>query len=178
MTFLSIVTRCHPNRPSMLAKNQESLTTQTDQDFEQVLIRDEVGIGVSAANALLADYDPAGEYVWVLDDDDMCIYDGMVSDIKEIVTEHDPDVVMVKMDHGGVIYPDAGWGVRPVGGRVGSSANIVKREVWNAHKDKWATGRYAADFDFIRDVFQNGYIVYWYDRVVSKVQRVSRGKPE
>jgi hypothetical protein len=162
----------------MLAKNQESLTTQSCTDFEQVLIRDEVGIGVSAANALLADYSPVGEFVWVLDDDDLCIYDDLITDVKKIVTEHNPDVVMVKMDHGGVIYPDAGWGVRPVGGRVGSSASVVKREVWNQHKCQWATGRYAADFDFIRDAFLAGHSVYWYDKVVSKVQRVSRGAAE
>jgi hypothetical protein len=162
----------------MLEKNQESLMRQTDQDFEQILIRDAVGIGVPAANALLADCNPPGRYVWVLDDDDMCIFDDLIASIKEIAIEHDPDVVMVKMNHGYNVYPSLGWGERPICGYIGSSASIVKRDVWSAHKDKWATGRYEADFDFIDDVFSADYRVYWHDEIVSHVQRVSRGAPE
>ena len=87
MSFLDIVTRTY-KRPSMLAANVRSLQTQTDQDFTQAVLRDAVGMGIAAANAQLAHYTPTGRYVWVLDDDDICVYPSLVEDLKFLANVH------------------------------------------------------------------------------------------
>ena len=46
--FLSVVTRCY-KRPDMLNENKASLRGQTDQDYEQLFIVDDVGRGVIRA---------------------------------------------------------------------------------------------------------------------------------
>ena len=50
MSLLSIVTRRHPKRDSLFKICKESLQKQTCQNFEHVLIIDDVGRGVEYAN--------------------------------------------------------------------------------------------------------------------------------
>lgn len=179
--FLEVVTRCF-QRPLMLKRNQASLWAQTCSDFKQTLLMDNLGLGIVWAAENLGKYAPhlVGEYVWLLDDDDECIRPTLVAELKEIALLGRPEVIMLKMDHGplGVLPPAEDWG-RTVGlGRVGCSAYVVRREVWQAHAGAWFPGEYASDYRFIAAVFESGPRVYWHDVVASRVQRISRGKPE
>ena len=182
MAFLEILTRTFNQRPNLLAINQASLQRLTDPDWTQTMLVDEVGRGVSWANQSLAAHAPnlVGEWIWALDDDDTCIYPGLVGDLKAIAAEHDPDIVMVRMDHGnGRILPsDLDWGYEPQMGRIGGSAPIVRRAVWQAHADAWGSARYESDFDFICALWAGQHNIYWHDVIASRVMRQSFGQPE
>jgi len=177
--FLEVITRCY-RRPNMLRENIASLQRQTDRDYQQVLLHDTVGRGVAWANEQLAQYTPEHAYVWVLDDDDMCIRPELVAELKAIAEECYPDVIMLRMDHAerGVLPDDAYWGKAPAIAHVGCSAYVVKLETWMAHRKAWHNGGYSADHSFIADVFASDPVVYWHDVIASKVQRISLGEPE
>lgn len=181
MALLEVVTRCY-KRPKMLAINAASLDAQMCPDWAQTLLKDSQGIGVPAANARLAEFDPYGEYVLVLDDDDMLVDRRLVLDLQRIVmTCGYPPAVIVRMDHGhlGVLPPDELWLEEPVRGRIGVSAIITRRDVWMAHRAAWGGMCYEADFDFIHSVWaEHSDHIVWHDVVASKVQRISKGAPQ
>lgn len=182
MAFLEVVTRTY-RRPEGLARNQASLAEQTDADWVQTLLVDEIGIGVEAANARLADVEPVGEYVWVLDDDDYCVRDDLVQRLKSIVGHfrQAPDALVVRMDHGSLgVLPnlDRWWGMVPPEGGIGCSALIVRAEVWRQYREWWRTGRYASDYDYIAAVLRNVEHVVWLDLIASAISRRSIGRPE
>lgn len=175
MAFLEVVTRCY-RRPTLLAQNIDSITQQSDPDVLHTLLVDNVGLGVAAANARLAELEPQGDYVWVLDDDDVCIYPHLVRDLK--VYDGAP-VIVVRMDHGdlGILPPDELWRQPPVEGKIGCSALITRADVWRQARHAWASGRYASDFDFATAVLTQWSPV-WLNIVASRVQRRSVGAPE
>ena len=181
MSFLEIVTRTY-KRPAMLAANQRSLAAQTDDDFLQVILEDAHGMGVAAANAQLADYTPTGRYVWVLDDDDLCVHPNLVADLRFLANvEQDPPAFIMPMDHGplGTLPPDHLWQCQPVEGGIGCSGIITRSDVWMECRAAWASGRYASDFDFIAAVWRtHGPAIVWVPVVASQVQRISLGMPE
>jgi len=128
----------------------------------------------------MAAYAPnlAGRYIWILDDDDMCACDTLIGDLKGIVAAHKPGVIMLKMDHGARgVLPSKNWQRPPVMGDIGCSAFVVKRAVWQRHAEHFSDS-YAGDFDFIKSIFARDYEIYWFDRVASRVQRISLGQPE
>lgn len=181
MPFLEVITRCY-KRPQMLQRNLDSMAAQTCPDFAHTLLVDEVGVGVDGAWAKLRDYAPrlAGDYIWILDDDDECIRPSLVEDLQAIAAQYDPDVIMMRMDHGHWgVKPSGSWKQCPVMGDIGCSAYVIKRHVWQLHAaEAWQTTRYQSDFDFISSVFERPYKVAWYDVVASRVQRISQGAPE
>jgi glycosyltransferase involved in cell wall biosynthesis len=179
--FLEIVTR-YFLRPALLAKNKASLAAQTDDDWQQTLLIDSIGRGINWASENLGMYAPnlVGQYIWLLDDDDECIRPTLVAELKQIVAEHQPDVIMLKMDHGPRgILPDADtWQQPPVHGYIGCSAYVVSRELWLRHCMAWLPGEYHSDFNFIATVFAHQPLVYWHDVVASRVQQIGLGRPE
>jgi hypothetical protein len=180
MPLLEIITRTY-KRPTLLAANEASLRAFTSRDWMQTKLIDETGRGVAWANVRLSAYVPEGRYVWVLDDDDICIRPTLVDELEEIATLNAPDVILMRMDHGPLgVLPDAGqWGHRKVErGRIGVSSFIVARGVWQAFAGCWRE-QYDGDFDFIAAVLADKSVrIYWHDVVASRVQRISRGLPE
>jgi hypothetical protein len=179
MTLLRVLTRCY-RRPAMLQRNIASLCAQSSDDWEQTLLVDTVGVGVPAAQRVLAEQGRylEGAYVWVLDDDDECIRPTLVEELQGIAAMHDPDVVMVRMERNGAELPEpAYWGRAPQVGHVTCSGYIVRRALWQQHADAWGA-HYSGDFDFIAAVFATDPEVYWHDVVASAVQRISYGEPE
>ena len=182
MAFLEVVTRTY-KRPAGLARNRASLAAQSDPDWTQTLLVDDIGIGVEAANARLADVEPVGDYVWVLDDDDYCTRDDLVERLKSIVYAMltPPAAIVVRMDHGSLgVLPDVGrfWGMVPPEGGIGCSALVTRADVWRQYREWWRTGRYAADYDFTAAVLRNETHVVWVDVVASAVSRRSVGRAE
>ena len=176
MAFIEVVTRCY-KRPEMLKINTASLDRQTFKDWEQTLLIDEVGQGMTWANAQLASFEPEGEYVWILDDDDVAVRSTLFGEVAEIIKREDADMVMVKMDHAQRgILPNP-WGAEPIVGRIGSSAAFIRREIWNQCKDAWLIPAYTADGEFMRRCFWASDCVWWHNVVGSKVQRISLGEP-
>lgn len=165
----------------MFAAHRASLAAQTDQDFVHTLIVDDVGMGIAWATEQMAHYAPhlAGNYIFVLDDDDMLTLPTFVAGLKQIAILNAPDCIFVRMDHGGGrILPSARWGKSPRVGEIGCSAFVVRREVWQAHAGAWLPGEYVSDYKFIHSIWQARPAVYWWDVVASRVQQQSEGRPE
>lgn len=179
MPFLEVLTRAY-KRPQMLAVNQASLAAQTDGDWVQTLLVDEAGRGIAWSHENMGAYAPrlVGEWIWILDDDDACACPTLVADLKRIVAEHDPDVVMVKMDHGKAVLPGRTWGGDPEYGQIGVSAYIVRRELWQAQAHALKPGWYGSDYSLINAIWLTRPQVYWHDQIVSRVQVQSFGKAE
>jgi hypothetical protein len=166
----------------MLQWNQASLEAQTDDDWEQILLVDDVGRGVPWANRNLADNRERarGAYVWILDDDDEATDTTLVTTLKELAQESDPDLVMVKMDHGTKIgiQPDKEhWLKRPVHSYCGVSAVIAKNGLWQEAIKQFGA-HLGGDIKYAQAAYDMAQKTYWLDRVVSRVQRVSWGRPE
>jgi glycosyltransferase involved in cell wall biosynthesis len=146
------------------------------------MLVDGEGRGVGAAQAALANFAPyvTGEYVLILDDDDTCIRPRLVQEVKAIVSEHRPDAIMVRMDHGNgrVLPDDAHWQREPQLSYIGCSAYIVKRAMWQRFAPVFGGAEYTSDFDFINAIFGSDPDIYWFDVIASQVQRVSQGQPE
>ena len=181
MAFLEVVTRCY-KRPKMLAHNQASLQVQTSSDWTQFLIVDEVGRGVGRSYQEMARRadELTGDYIWILDDDDMCVRSTLVYELSQIAAVHDPDVIMLRMNHlERGILPHAHWGKMPVVGDIGCSAYVIRRDVWVQYAVEFERGEYANDYYFIASIFNNlDVAVFWHDVIASQVQRISLGKPE
>ena len=179
--FLEVLTRTY-KRPTLLAANQASLQAQTSTDWQQTLLIDDVGKGMDAAQARLAEYAPrlVGDWIWILDDDDVCIRPQLVEEINTLVVLYAPDVIMLRMDHGplGVLPDNAHWEKRPVRGQIGCSAFVVARPVWQQHAVVWQVGGYEADYAFISAIWEAKPRIVWHDIVASRVQRISYGAPE
>lgn len=165
----------------MLAANQASLQAQTDGDWVQTLLMDRERRGIAWATENLTRYAPmlVGDYVWLLDDDDLCILPTFVAGLREIAVLNAPDVVFVRMDHGGGrILPSARWGKSPRLSEIGVSAYVVRRDVWQAHAGAWTPGKYTSDFEFINSIWQSRPVTFWWDVVASRCIRQSEGKAE
>lgn len=179
--FLEVLTRCY-KRPRLLARNMASLKKQTSGDWIQTLLVDEIGRGINWTHENLGRQAGrlAGDYIWLLDDDDVCTRETLVEELQAIAAEHNPDVIMMRMDHGERgILPDAGyWGRPPVHAHVGISAYVVRRSVWQAHAWAWSPGVYHSDFNFIKAIFESTPRVFWYDVIASRVQQIGLGHPE
>jgi hypothetical protein len=179
--FLEIVTRTFNGRPRMFAAHKASLAAQTDQDFVHTILVDTERKGIAWATENLARHAPrlVGDYVFVLDDDDMLILPTFVAGLKQIATQHNPDLIMVRMDHGGGrILPAARWGKSPRVSEIGISAFVVRREWWKRHAHAMIPGEYTSDFKFIESIWVSYPEVFWWDTVASRCQRQSVGLAE
>lgn len=181
MAFLEIITRCY-KRPKMLQHNQASIEAQTCDDWEQLLIFDDIGNGIGWAQTIIADYadELTGDYVWVLDDDDMCTRDTLIYELKQIADVHNPDVIMVRFNHmdRGILPDGLYWKSQPVECHIGVSCYIVKRDVFQKHASAFKSARYQSDLDFIQSVYADNPSVFWHDVIAGQVQRISLGEPE
>lgn len=180
--FLEVLTRTFGQRPHLLAINQESLRRQTDPDWIQTILMDDQARGIGWASENMAAYAPnlVGEYIFCLDDDDTCILPTLVEELKFIVADSDPDVIMIRMDHGGgrILPGDDTWLCAPVLGQIGCSAFVVRREVWQRHAMAMEHGHYSSDYDLIAAIWKSQPSVYWHDVVASRVMVQSFGRPE
>jgi len=171
--LISVVTRTY-KRPKMFAANRQSLKMQTLQDYEEIVIRDEVGIGCAEANHRLCLVEPKGDYVWVFDDDDVLEDDTFFEKVKETVDQFHPDVIFVKGWIVGQILPDR-WPIEE--GHIDGINYVVSREMWDRCKNSWDRA-YAGDFSFINAVMKLDPHVRWLDIVAAKTIRGSHGAVE
>lgn len=180
MAFLQVVTRTFGRRPSALARNQGSLADLSDPDWAQTLVMDEAGRGVNWANMNLATVPAVGDYLWMLDDDDVCVLPSLVGDLKRIVDDGRPDVIMVRAEHARLgLLPGRNWRLAPVLRDVSTSNFIVRADVWNAYRAVFAGfDCYEADYRFVAYLWQQGLNFYWHDVVAVYYAQNSLGAPE
>ena len=190
--FLSIVTRHHIGRPRMLRDCWQSLKAMTDNDFEHVLLIDDGPRGLEYANCQFERHKHLvrGRYVWKLDDDDLLVYPDFLSDLKAIVEEHKPHIVMVKANVGyddvqrrdfGVMPSANVWNNRPLCGEICCLNYIVRADVWRSHIEACCGGIGCA-WRFTSAIWEaveaGDYSVYWHDKLVARSQRLSHGRAE
>ena len=181
--FLSIVTRRY-TRPLGFANQQKSIKSLTDKSIEQVFIYDHVGLGMLAANKSFAEVKDIikGEYVFLLDDDDFIVNPNMVSELKQIHKEHNPDVICFRMtiknNMNNNHYPtEHVWGKAPKIAHIGGSCFVVKREIYQKFIHHFGVVR-CGDFYFINEVYNSGAKFYWHDVLMAETGKVSKGAAE
>lgn len=165
-------------RPQLLARCQASVAAQTDQDIQHLIIRDEVGLGVGGMFAAMPSHmaDVAGEWVYVLSDDDYLTDPQVVAEFRAFAEAHPAaEIIMCRQLIGGVRYPRT-WMAPPELGAVSLSCWFVRRAVFA----RIPYGcRYEGDFDFIAAVWAAGLPIAWWDRVVCDAPHGwGRGEPE
>jgi len=155
--FITIVTRCC-KRPQALLNNIRSLKAQTDPDYEQVFIFDKVGHGLAAADRSLNMYKNinCGDYIMVLDDDDIITDNKFIEKLKIIKKESSPNVIIWqgKFFSETKILPlqDKFWGARPIKCQIGSFNYCMTHELYTKYVNVCRTG-FTGDFDFINRVY-------------------------
>jgi hypothetical protein len=178
--FLSIVCRRHPKRPTYYKQHIQSLLSQSCKRFHHIALCDLKGKGVPFANKMLYTEMKriTGNYVFILDDDNILNNNSFVADIKEIVEEHAPDVIMIKGIRNNKVYPtDTVWKNKPQFAHIDMANFIVTKEVYQRHAQKFCINR-GADYNFIADVFKQKYKIFWQDKIYSSALSVSFGKEE
>lgn len=179
--FMSIVTRHFYKRTEMFKNCCASVSMQKDQDFDHVVIKDMVGIGSAKANRLFCRNKDIvrGEYVFMLDDDDLFTSDEFVGDMKKIVAEHSPGLIFVRMLINEELYPTpVVWKKERLHqNHIGTSNVVVRNDLWQKHIERFSDSQ-IGDFLFINSVFMEKPKIYWQDRLYSKTTRVSHGQAE
>ena len=186
LPFVSFVTRCYA-RPVALLRCLTSISRQTDPDYENVLIIDEEGVGVEAANGFYnLPQNKArvrGQYVHLIDDDDLICDADFVATIKDVASHNGmPEVIIIRVKHpNGVMLPDKKMWMQaePIGGHIGGSSVVVRRDVWLDHIYKFGDDAvYWGDFVFIQALFKWCKTIYWLNRVMVEVPSQSQGAIE
>lgn len=179
--FLTIVTRCH-RATEILTVNVGSVDAQTDQDMEHILLWDPIkSSSVERANKNLGKFKDliSGEWVYVLDDDDQLIYPTFVEELRKIVDQFNPSVVMVKAVISELhqrLLPEPWGSGPPVFCRVSSLNFIVRADIWKKHIHHFGTPT-AGDYNFINKVWESErFKFYWWDKLVAYAPRTGRDK--
>jgi glycosyltransferase involved in cell wall biosynthesis len=168
------MTRCF-KRPKQLERCIASLQNQTDQDYEHLLIHDNVGNGLFWANKqihLNADK-VNGRWVYVLDDDDWLTDSHFIEDLKKIESPS-YDIIICKGYIGEGLYP-LFWKKAQLRGTIGSPNFIVKKHIFLTNSIHWCKPK-AADFFFFQRAYGNAN-TYWWNKIVFKAP-IGNGMPE
>ena len=181
MTYLQVITRTFGRRPSLLAQNCASLMALLDDDWEQTLVIDEIGRGIEWANANLSTVPAGGEWVWILDDDDLCVMPNLIGVIKGLDAPSEYGVIAMRATHVqfGILPHDQNWGQRPVLGDCGFSNFFCRGQIWDQYRSKFADlAIYAADHAFYSYLWDQGVPFLWHDAVAAHYPRRSMGASE
>jgi len=167
--FLTFVTRTC-KRPHMLLKNMESVRTQTDDDWKQIILVDDKKRGKFYANKMLAAHKGRvkGQYVYILDDDHHLIIPDFVTGIRNIVKKKNPDIIMVKCKiryHG--ILPRR-WKQKPRSAYIDTGCFVIRGTLWRKHIGAFGVP-VCGDYHFINRLWKvKGIKIEWWDKIVAE----------
>jgi len=179
--FLTIVTRSY-KKPKCLERNIESVQAQIDQDLEQVFIIDDAGRGLAWADQALDQnkHRNSGQYIMVLDDDDVITNKNFIALLKLITKNHNPDVIIWrgKFTAINLVLPplDRYWGIKPVKAFIGSFNYCIRKEIYDEYIHICNTGA-CGDYDLITAIFNKTPppYVFWYNKIFVATQQKSQG---
>jgi hypothetical protein len=173
--FLSVVTRTHPKPVDYLSVNQASLAEQIDQDYEQIVIRDEQGRGLAWANAQFAAnaHRPAGDYVIMLDDDNALATPAAITILKAVTWDR-PELIMFKAEVGphGILPTREAWQERrPIPWQVDGHCCIARTDIWRQYIDHFAVD-VRGDAAFLTALYGANVRTEWINAVLVRALRV------
>lgn len=175
--LLTIVTRAY-KRPDSLWRNIESVGRITPQHLvQQVLLVDQVGIGIPETYRRLRSLDVEGRWVYILDDDDyLSMPDYFMKTIMRAeVAGH--DMVVVRMRHGDRVLPVQQQRAMPKSGEAGVSSIACRKDVWDVAKLSFGE-RYDGDIDYVQKAWTISKNILHIDTVVSVSEIAHHGLPE
>ena len=165
---LSIITRCHVDRPHGFRVLSESIKSQTVPGIEHVLIQSPGQIGIPGANRLLASgqavNDVNGDYVQVIDDDDFIKSPDYLERLQRFIVDQGyPEWVMVRGKIDVRTFPSP-WGIewQPVRATVACFCIIVSRRLWEQHHAAWGVDK-CGDWNFSKALWHAGNRPVWFD---------------
>lgn len=172
---LEIVTRHRPGREKKLARCIQSVKGQTDHDFGQTILVDHEARGVEYANGMLASFTPSGDWVWILDDDDVCCSPDVVADTKRLAPGK--RLIFCKMRYQKAVLPTKDtWEKPPVFGKIGMGNFIVRSDVYMWMRERFRVP-VGADFKFISAVYAglSRDEIVWHNKYFSQCYGPGRG---
>ena len=178
MPFLSVITRHLAGRIELLKRNRESLAAQTDPDYEQITMADEIGRGFGHAHDLLIQALPFvhGDYVLILDDDDFIQAADMIETLKAITLTKPPIVIFRGLHADFGILPSYSWGQAPKLGDVGCFDFIMRADVFREFVKVTSANAYAHDYFILAAAFErHGSKTAWLDKVMCAADRRRNG---
>lgn len=175
--LVSFVTRtCQ--RPRYLVANIESILRQDDEDWEQILLVDNVGRGLLYANSMFFEHQQEvnGKYVYILDDDNRLTVHDIVSDLRSLV-KGNPPVVMCRAKVNDYVMPPR-WQTPPVRGEIDAGCYFVRSDIWKKYIQHYAMP-VAGDYHFIHAVWLGENLSgmwpdnepVWWNRLVNESMR-------
>lgn len=175
--FLTIYTPTY-KRPVAFAKCAASVRAQTCKDYEHVIYRDEIGDGITGMFARLVGTVFDADYIYILQDDDWLSDKNVVSDLRDYAEANDSPPVIICKSRKHRLHLPLVWGGEPAENTIDLGNYVVRRDVFDAHKEGLLTGRYQADYDFIRLIWDDGIVFNWYPRLICESDQFGQGKPE
>lgn len=201
---LSVVTLMHPRRPTMQARNLESVEA-LGPTVEHVLVYMRISDAPVVAHEVLADPELerhiAGKYVMIVDDDDELIEPRLSELLRRQAHADDwPTWYMVKAELGEpyngtwpvwspgkpVEFSTAdicapfdltAWRPGDTPGRVSILNMIVRADVWRRHHG--AMVKWPGDYELACAMYDAGERPTWWDILAARTQRAnSQGAPE
>lgn len=178
MTFITLYTPTY-KRPTFLAACKASVQTQSDPDYQHMVIVDDSGIGVDGMFRDIRRHadQMRGEYVFILADDDRLYGRDSIRAVKAFAREHDnPAVIIVRNHKWGQVFPTA-WRSEPQLGAIDTGNFIIRADIFRENADAFGL-RYEGDFDFIHSLWKKGIPFAWFDYVFSEMQIGGKGMTE
>lgn len=158
-----------PGRAELLQRCRASLEAQTDPDWRQTVMVDDVGRGFDYARELLvlSRLKVYGRYALILDDDDVMADPDGVAALKAVAIDVPPAVIFRGRHAELGILPAHHWQARPVMGDIGAFDFILRADVYCALAGTPGPSAYAADHALIEAVYdRHGADIVWLDRVI------------
>ncbi len=182
LPLLTVLTRTY-QRPRQLAMNIASLKFQTDNDYQHIVIVDDDGQGLHAANRSLGGnkHRVIGRYVMVLDDDDALLDPGFVAGIRTI--EHfkgNPQLAVFKVWRVTEVVPRSKyWEVANyhTGTHRVCNCYALRNDFFMETIDAFGVPR-AGDQNWQKVIYQKKPSIFWWNRVVSYNMRIGHSEPE
>lgn len=173
---LDIVTRHlrSPNRAELLARQQASLVPLQGDWVQSVLIDPYGTKGIAGANFRFHSFEPAADYVWMLDDDDVCLEPDLLAYI-----DRDADLTILRVRYcDQSLLPTREYfrDQQLCYGHITVQCAIMTRELWLAHRTAWGL-YYEGDYKFLAAAKAGAQRVAWVDRVIAALDVHRMGEP-
>jgi hypothetical protein len=177
--FLEVITRTFGQRPLLLQRCRRSLELLHSSDWEQRIVVDEQGRGVAWANRNLATVETTGDWVWVLDDDNIASHRDLIGELKALIRRKKPEIVIARCYHRkyGMLPPYDLWEQRPVRDRYDGACLFARGDIWNKYRDGWVAD-YAGDWHFVNHLWEAGVKAAWLPVAAAYLPEALYGRPE